>query len=83
MEKTEIAKIVEKNINEAFKEFQTQIKEQVEHEFKNGERIAKFLTKLEERQKTLCNCLEELTKTTKELLEALKKGKGGRISYAS
>ena len=83
MEEEEILEIVHKGLKEAFSEFQGQIKEQIEHEFKNGERIAKFLTKLEERQKTLCNCLEELTKTTKELLEALKKGKGGRISYAS
>lgn len=80
MEKTEIAKIVEKSINEAFKEFQTQIREEIEHEFKNGERIAKFLSRLEEGQERLYNCVEELAKTTKKLVETLNKGR--KISYA-
>ena len=81
MEKTEIAKVVEKSINETFKEFQMQIKEQIEHEFKNGERIAKFLTKLEERQEILCKNLEQLAKITKQLLECLKRR--SKIEYAS
>ena len=81
MEEEEILKIIHKGLKEAFSEFQGQIKEQIEHEFKNGERIAKFLTKLEERQERLINCMEELAKATKMLLEGLKRG--GRISYAS
>jgi len=81
MEEEEILKIIHKGLKEAFSEFQGQIKEQIEHEFKNGERIAKFLTKLEERQEILCKNLEQLAKITKQFLECLKRG--SKIEYAS
>jgi len=80
MQEEEIVKIVQKSIAETFKDFHQQIKEELEREFHNGERIARFLTRLEERQEILCKNLEELAKSTKKLVETLKKG--GKISYA-
>lgn len=80
-----INELLKTGVTEAFKEFQKDfraiVEAEIKKEFKNAEQLAKFLTRIETQQERLINCIEELAKATKMLLEGLKKR--GRISYAS
>lgn len=83
-----VAKKVREAFNESMENLHTTVKREVENAWKNHEKLAQFLTNLEAREKklfaeleTLIKTNQQLTKTIKELVEAI--GKKARVNYAT